>query len=102
MKKYRLRLTTGTYGLNEQHKTVPALGALFHDPEIGCVRLHSKHREVLKGFAEGLMTFVDTERVKRGVGVWTRKANDAKPKSAIGNPVIQFTAPTQEAQPDAD
>jgi hypothetical protein len=88
---------------NLTHKTVPALGAIFHDPELERLRLISKHQDALKGFAVGLMKFVDVERAKRGASVWAHTADLPPEKTAEPTALdVKFSAQTQEAGPEVE
>lgn len=87
---------------NELHKTVPALGAIFHDPEMECLRLRSKYRDELKHFAVWLMSYIDNERAKRGASVWAHTSPAKKPTSETLGMGVQFSSPSQEAKPDSE
>jgi hypothetical protein len=90
---------------NTLHKTVPVLAAIFHDPEREQLRLITKHGDALKGFAIGLMQFVDVERAKRGASVWAHttpsplETEKKSPGTALN---AQFSSPPAEAKPNDD
>jgi hypothetical protein len=88
---------------NMFHKTVPVLGAIFHDPEQERLRLRTQHKDFLKGFAVGLMSFVDVERAKRGVTVWAHTTpSELERPNTVTNLGVAFSSGQQETKPDTD
>lgn len=87
---------------NELHKTRPALGAIFYDPEMEYLRLRGKHRDQLKDFAVWLMSYVDVERAKRGASVWAHTVVEKPKSSETPSLGVQFSVPISEAKSDTD
>lgn len=89
---------------NVLHKTEPVLGAIFHDPEQEKLRLRTKHTDALKGFAVGLMTFVDLERAKRGASVWahTTASEPTNQNEPSAGAEAQTSTRPAEAKPTTD